>query len=93
MNHVLSPEELAAGQAAERAIKSRGVSPCPSLATLPTTQEELEDWYVKWFPRGSGPLNAMRIICQLLEEVSAARGYTTNFTVLRAEHNLKVPRY
>ena len=93
MNHVLSPEELKAGQTADQAIKARGVDGCPAIASLPKDQVELEDWYVKFWPRGSGELGMMRIICQMLEEIALARGYTTNFAVLRADNNLKYQKH
>lgn len=89
MNHVLSAEELKAGQAADRAIKARGVDGCPPVIQLPKDQAELEQWYVQMWPRGSGPLGMMRMVVQCLEEIALARGYTTNFAVLRADNNLK----
>lgn len=51
---------------------------------LPSTQVELEDWYLKYWPAGSGPLQQCRVICAAFEEIARARGYDTDFIQLRA---------
>lgn len=53
---------------------------------LPTDQATLEEWYVQYYPAGSGPLQSMRVICAALEEIAAARGYDTDFVKLRAPY-------
>lgn len=50
---------------------------------MPATQAELEDWYNKFYPQGSGPLGVMRLLCAALEELAEHRGYDTNFIELR----------
>lgn len=50
---------------------------------LPTTQEELEDWYMMYWPAGSGPIQQCRVICAALEEIAQLRGYTTDFVALK----------
>lgn len=54
---------------------------------LPSTQVELEDWYLKYWPAGSGPLQQCRVICAAFEEIARSRGYSTDFIKLRATPN------
>ena len=52
---------------------------------MPATQADLEDWYNNFYPRGSGPLGVMRLLCAALEEIAELRGYDTNFIELREQ--------
>lgn len=52
---------------------------------VPQTQKELEELYVAYYPGGSGPLTQMAIICKLLEEIAALRGYEIDFLALLAK--------
>ena len=56
---------------------------------VPQSQRELEECYIRYYPRGSGPLGMMCTICELLVEVATLRGYTTDFEQLRKDNGIK----
>ena len=45
---------------------------------LPLNEANLNDWYSKCYPGGSGPLFLMRLVCALIEEVCELKGYKLN---------------
>lgn len=47
----------------------------PSRQFVDMTEEELKDQWKSWYPGGSGPLSAMRVICALIEAVAHLRGF------------------
>ena len=56
---------------------------------VPQSKKELEQMYVSFYPRGSGPLTMMSCICHLLEEISELRGYEIDFLGVLAENNIQ----
>lgn len=39
------------------------------------TEEQLQQYYAAYYPGGSGPLQAMRVICALLEKIAEEKGW------------------
>lgn len=35
----------------------------------------LQEYYVSFYPAGSGPLGVMRVVCQLIEAIAAEKGF------------------
>lgn len=42
----------------------------------PLTQENLQWWYERLAPRGSGPLSMMKLCCQFIEVIAHLKGWT-----------------
>jgi len=40
------------------------------------TEEQLQEYYLAYYPKGSGPLGAMKVICALLESIAIDKGFT-----------------
>ena len=59
------------------------------LADLDLNDEsQMIDWYQKFYPRGSGPLGTMAMVCSFLEIVAKDRGmdpttWPSPFTILK----------
>lgn len=47
----------------------------PDLKFLSMSEEDLKSYYFSWYPGGSGPTGAMRVICSLIEAVAKQRGF------------------
>lgn len=56
---------------------------------LPADQASLEEMYISFYPKGSGPLGVMRYFCAALEEIAELRGYNIDFVKLLAERFTK----
>lgn len=50
----------------------------PTLRFTDMPEDELYSLWKSWYPGGSGPLGAMRTICQLIESVAYLRGIDTS---------------
>lgn len=47
----------------------------PTFAYVDASESQLQNLWRAWYPRGSGPLNAMRQICVLIESIAHMRGF------------------